>query len=259
MNKTWDRSINRAMPWLAIALLLLVWQAASSLVKNSNLTLPAPTLVAGAMIKHHDAILSNALQTLFTSLLGFAIAVVVGVFIGLAIGISVRLYKGLYPLLVAFNAVPKVALMPLLVLWFGIGSVPATILAFSLAVFPIIVNVATGLASIDPEMEDVMRSLGANRFEIITKVGIPAMMPFLFASFKIAITLAFVGSVLSETVAANNGIGFLMQEASARFDVSLVFAGLVVIAAMAVMAYAICIVIERRVTRWSRHGTQRHH
>jgi NitT/TauT family transport system permease protein len=160
-------------------------------------------------------------------------------------------------MLVAFNAVPKVALMPLLVLWFGIGAVPATILAFSLAVFPIVVNVATGLASIDPEMEDVMRSLGANRLEIIWKVGIPNMTPFLFASFKIAITLAFVGSVLSETVAANNGIGFLMQEASSRFDVRLVFAGLVVIAAMAVAAYAICALVEQRFTRWSRHGAKR--
>jgi NitT/TauT family transport system permease protein len=197
------------------------------------------------------------LQTLFTSLLGFAFAVVVGLLAGLAIGISVRLYKGLYPMLVAFNAVPKVALMPVLVLWFGIGSVPATILAFSLAVFPIVVNVATGLASIDPEMEDVMRSLGATRLEIIRKVGIPGMTPFLFASFKISITLAFVGSVLAETVAANSGIGFLMQEASSRFDVSLVFAGLMVIAIMAVLAYALCVLMEQRMTRWSRHGVKR--
>jgi NitT/TauT family transport system permease protein len=147
--------------------------------------------------------------------------------------------------------------MPVLVLWFGIGSVPATILAFSLAVFPIVVNVATGLASIDPEMEDVMRSLGASRFEIIRKVGIPGMTPFLFASFKISITLAFVGSVLAETVAANRGVGFLMQEASSRFDVSLVFAGLIVIAMMAVLAYGLCVLMEQRMTRWSRHGIKR--
>jgi NitT/TauT family transport system permease protein len=153
--------------------------------------------------------------------------------------------------------VPKVALMPLLVLWFGIGSVPATILAFSLAVFPIIVNVATGLASIDHEMEDVMRSLGASRMQIVWKVGIPNMTPFLFASFKISITLAFVGSVLSETVAANSGIGFLMQEASSRFDVKLVFAGLIVTALMAVVAYALCVLIEKRLTRWTMHTVRR--
>jgi NitT/TauT family transport system permease protein len=242
------RRIDAAMPWLAFLMLLLIWQAASSMINNSSLTLPPPSAVAHALVQFYPAILSNAWRTLLTSLLGFGIAVVLGVMIGLLLGISVRLYKGLYPLLVAFNAVPKVALMPVLVLWFGIGPVPATILAFSLAVFPIIVNVATGLASIDPEMEDVMRSLGASRFEIIWKIGIPSMTPFLFASFKISITLAFVGSVLSETVAANSGIGFLMQEASSRFNVALVFAGLFVIAAMAVLAYALCVLIERRLS-----------
>jgi NitT/TauT family transport system permease protein len=252
-----EQRLQRSMPWIAVALLLLVWQCTSALMKNSDLILPAPGRVAHAMAMHYPAILSNALQTLFTSLLGFAFAVVIGLLVGLAIGVSVRLYKGLYPMLVAFNAVPKVALMPVLVLWFGIGSVPATILAFSLAVFPIVVNVATGLASIDPEMEDVMRSLGASRFEIIRKVGIPGMTPFLFASFKISITLAFVGSVLAETVAANSGVGFLMQEASSRFDVSLVFAGLIVIAMMAVLAYGLCVLMEQRMTRWSRHGIKR--
>jgi NitT/TauT family transport system permease protein len=136
-------------------------------------------------------------------------------------------------------------------LWCGIGTVPAIVMAFALAVFPIIVNVATGLAYIDPEMEDVMRSLGASRYEILTKVGIPQMMPYLFASLKIAITLAFVGSVLSETVAANSGIGFLMEEASARFEVSLVFAGLAVVALLAIASYALCVLIETRLTRWA--------
>lgn len=251
------RRIDAAMPWLAVVVLILVWSLGSAVIHNSNMTLPAPGAVVASMVRFYPAIFANALQTLFTSLVGFALAVVVGLVVGLAIGVSVRLYKGLYPLLVAFNAIPKVALMPVLVLWFGIGSMPAVILAFSLAVFPIIVNVATGLASIDPEMENVMRSLGATRIEIITKVGLPAMVPFLFASFKIAITLAFVGSVLSETVAANSGIGFLMQAASSRFDVPLVFAGLVVIAGMAVIAYGVCVLVERRLSRWSHIGRPR--
>lgn len=256
-NRKTARRIDASMPWLMMGLLLLIWQGGSVFIKGSELTLPAPTLVIRAMYMRHDVILQNSLQTLMTSMMGFAIAVVVGVIVGLAIGVYHRLYKGLYPLLVAFNAIPKVALMPVLVLWFGIGSIPAILMAFSLAVFPIIVNVATGLASVDPEMEDVMRSLGASRLEIVRKVGFPAMTPFLFASFKISITLAFVGSVLSETVAANNGIGFLMQEASSHFDVALVFAGLVVIAAMAVMAYALCAFVERRVSRWAPNRTTR--
>jgi NitT/TauT family transport system permease protein len=100
-------------------------------------------------------------------------------------------------------------------------------------------------------MEDVMRSLGASKYEILTKIGLPQMMPFLFASLKIAITLAFVGSVLSETVASNNGIGFLMEEAASKFNVALVFAGLTVIAVLAILSYAVCILIENRLTRWA--------
>lgn len=252
-RKTWQH----ATPLLALILLLIAWQCASMWIANSALVLPSPASVMQSMIEHRGAIATNSAQTLMTSLLGFAFAIVIGLIVGLAIGASASLYKGVYPMLVAFNAVPKVALMPLLVLWFGIGSAPAVILAFSLAVFPIVVNVATGLASINHEMENVMRSLGANRMQIIWKVGIPNMTPFLFASFKISITLAFVGSVLSETVAANSGIGFLMQEASSRFDVRLVFAGLIVTALMAVLAYAACVLVEQRLTRWSTLGAPR--
>jgi NitT/TauT family transport system permease protein len=184
-------------------------------------------------------------------MLGFCLAIVVGLLIGLALGASSLVYSGIYPLLIAFNAVPKVALVPILVLWFGIGTVPAVLTAFSLALFPIIVNVATGLATLDPESEDLLRSLGASRIEILTKVGLPRTLPYFFASLKISITLAFVGAVLSETLASNNGIGFLMQSASAQFDVPLTFAGLVVVAAMAVVAYVACVLIEQRMVRWA--------
>src|SRR6185295_7217340 len=121
------------------------------------------------------------------------------------------------------NSVPKVALVPILVIWFGIGTVPAILTAWVISFFPIVVNVATGLATIEPEMRDVLRSLGANRWQILTKVGIPRSMPYLFGSLKIAITLAFIGSVISETVAGNEGIGYMMLSASAKPDTPLVF------------------------------------
>jgi NitT/TauT family transport system permease protein len=244
------RVVQTLMPWLTTLVILVVWQIASKLIANSALVLPAPSDIALALVKNFGPIWSNTLDTLITTMIGFAAAVVVGLVIGMCIGASTMVYAGLYPLLIAFNAVPKVALVPVVVLWFGIGAVPAAVMAFSLAVFPIIVNVATGLATIDPEMEDVMRSLGASKFEILTKVGMPQMTPFLFASLKIAVTLAFVGSVLSETVASNSGIGFLMQAASSRFDVALVFAGLIVLAILAVVAYALCVLVEKRLTRW---------
>jgi NitT/TauT family transport system permease protein len=251
-----SRLRRKLTPWLAALLMLVIWQIVSTAMGNGSLLLPAPTDIGASLARYYDIIWQNALQTLATTLVGFALSVIAGLVLGLAIGASVLVYDGLYPLLIAFNAIPKAALVPVFVLWFGIGTYPAVLTAFSLAFFPIVVNVATGLATIEPEMEDVMRSLGATRLEVLTKVGIPRAMPYLFASLKVSITLAFVGSVISETVASNDGIGFLMQAASARFDVALVFAGLVVVAGMAIVAYFACDYAERRITHWAIRGSR---
>jgi NitT/TauT family transport system permease protein len=238
-------------PWLITAVLLILWEMATRVSGVSSVVLPPPSEIVQALWRYHELIAEHSMQTLATSMVGLALALAVGVLTGLAIGASSEVYRGVYPLLVAFNAIPKVALMPLFVLWCGIGAIPAVLTAFTLALFPIVVNVATGIATIEPEMENVMRSLGARRDEILVKVGIPHAMPYLFASLKVAITLAFVGSVISETVASNEGIGFLLMGAAARFEVSLVFAGLVVVAVMAVVAYALCEFLETRLAHWA--------
>jgi NitT/TauT family transport system permease protein len=193
----------------------------------------------------------HALQTLFTTLVGFAMAIVFGLLLGLAIGIERAVYDGIYPMMIAFNSIPKVAIVPLLVIWFGIGTVPAIMTAFLISFFPIVVNVATGLATIEPELLDVLRSLGARKHQIVMRIGIPRSMPYFFASLKVAITLAFIGSVVSESIASNVGIGYLMMAASARFDVPLVFAGFVVISIMGIIMYEMTAYAERRFTFWA--------
>jgi NitT/TauT family transport system permease protein len=239
------------MPYVVAVLLLVLWEVLNRLTNISSVILPAPSMIFSALVRYHEVIAQNALHTFITAMIGFGLGVVIGVVIGFATGISPEVYSSLYPLLVAFNAIPKVALLPLFVLWAGIGVVPAVLTALTLAFFPIAVNVATGLATIDPEMNDLMRSLGARRDEILLKVGIPRAMPFLFASLKIAISLAFVGTVISETVASNDGIGFLMMSASSSFNVPLVFAGVFVIAVMAVAAYGVCSLVEQRMVHWA--------
>jgi NitT/TauT family transport system permease protein len=153
--------------------------------------------------------------------------------------------------MIGFNSIPKVAVVPILVIWFGIGTVPAIITAFLISFFPILVNVATGIATVEPELKDVLRALGASKRDIIVKVGIPRSLPYFFASLKIAITVAFVGSIIAETVASNKGIGHLMIVASSRFEVPLVFAGLLVTAIMGVIMYVVAIAVEKRMTGWS--------
>ena len=244
-------NLERTLSWLTIAILLLVWEAAVRLFHIPNFILPAPTACFEALWTWRSQILTNSAQTFFTTFVGFVLAMIAGMAFGLAIGSSSLFYRGLYPLLIGLNTVPKVALVPILVMWFGIGSVPAIITAFLISFFPILVNVATGIATVEPELQDVIRSLGASKRDTLMMIGIPRSLPYFFASLKIAITVAFVGSIVSETVAANSGIGHLMIVASSRFETDLVFAALFVIAFMGVAMYAISAMAEKRLTAWS--------
>jgi NitT/TauT family transport system permease protein len=248
------RRFEAAMPWLFVVLVLVLWELACVVLNIPQFVLPRPTVVAASLIERLQPIAENSLTTLWRTILGFAIAVALGVLLGVAIGSSRLVYRGLYPVLVGFNSIPKVAVVPVLVIWFGIGTIPAVLTAFLVSFFPIAVNVATGLATIEPELLDVMRSLGATKSKILRKVGLPRAMPYFFASLKIAITLAFVGTIISETVAANAGIGYLMMAATANFDTPLVFAGLIVISVMGIAMYALFAVIEQRMTFWAKRG-----
>jgi NitT/TauT family transport system permease protein len=242
------------MPWLAAIGMLIVWEMVCQIFNIREFILPAPSAITKSLIEFRGPILEHSWWTLVTTLLGFGLAIVGGVLLGVALGFSTLVYTGLYPLLVGFNAIPKVALVPILVLWFGIGAVPVVVTSFIISFFPIVVNVATGIATMEPELADVLRSLGASKLDVLRKAGLPRAMPYLFASLKIAITLAFVGSVLAETIGGNAGLGFLMVTAAARFDVALVFAGLVAVAVMAVGLFAICVLVERRMVRWAFRG-----
>lgn len=251
-----DRKVVRkALPWFVIIVMFVIWELSVHIFSIQQFVLPAPSAIFEALWQWREPILENAWQTLMTTLVGFAIAIVIGGVGGVALGSSSVIYDGFYPALIAFNSVPKVAVIPVLVIWFGIGTVPAIITAFLLSFFPILVNVATGIATVEPELRDVLRALGASKKQVIMKVGLPRAMPYFFASLKIAMTVAFVGSIVAETVAANAGIGYLMLVASSRFEVPLAFAGLLVTGVMGVGMYVVSVAIERRMTGWATRGS----
>lgn len=249
-----SRATEIVPPALVIVAVFGLWEVGVRLFRVPVFVLPAPSVIWDSLLTWRAAIWFNSAQTLYTTLAGFALAIAGGLALGLAIGYSTLVYRALYPLLVGFNSLPKVAIVPVLVIWFGIGTVPAIITAFLISFFPIVVNVATGLATLEPELQDVLRSLGATKGEIFLKIGIPRSLPYFFASLKVAATLAFVGAVIAETVAANRGIGYMMLVASSRFEVPLVFAGLVVVAVMGIVLFAFFAVIERRLTGWAYRG-----
>ena len=280
------RNLERWAPWALLLFTLVLWQALCSAFDVSEFVFPSPLRIWEQIVEYRDVILGHAWRTLWVTMAGFGIAIVVGVLLGFLIGSSRLAYAAIYPLmtgfnalpkaafvpilvvwfgigvgpavLTAFNALPKAAFVPILVVWFGIGVGPAILTAFLISFFPIMVNIATGLATLEPELEDVLRVLGAKRWDVLMKVGLPRSLPYFYGSLKVAITLAFVGTTVSEMTASNEGIGYLLISAGSSMQMGLAFAGLVVIGAMAMIMYELFSVVETRTTSWAHRGSQNH-
>ena len=244
-------------PWILLVLCIALWQGLCVALDVSEFIFPSPSRIASQFWEFKGTIGAHAWRTFWVTMTGFGLAIVVGVLLGFVIGSSRLAYAAVYPLMTAFNALPKAAFVPVLVVWFGIGVGPAILTAFLISFFPIMVNIATGLATLEPELEDVLRVLGAKRWDVLIKVGLPRSMPYFYASLKVAITLAFVGTTVSEMTAANEGIGYLLISAGSAMQMGLAFAGLVVVGAMAMVMYELFSAIERHTTGWAHRGS--HH
>ena len=250
------KTAERWSPWILLVAIVLLWQIVCSAFNVSEFIFPSPWAIGVQLVEFGGVIASHAWRTFWVTMAGFGIAIVVGVLLGFLIGSSRLAYAAVYPLMTAFNALPKAAFVPILVVWFGIGVGPAILTAFLISFFPIMVNIATGLATLEPELEDVLRVLGAKRWDVLTKVGLPRSMPYFYGSLKVAITLAFVGTTVSEMTAANEGIGYLLISAGSSMQMGLAFAGLMVVGAMAMAMYELFSWVEKRTTGWAHRGSQ---
>jgi NitT/TauT family transport system permease protein len=250
-----NKRLERWSPWLLVLAIVILWQVICAALEVSEFIFPSPWRIAQQMVEFKGVIAMHAWRTFWVTMTGFGIAIVVGVLLGLVVGSSRLAYAAIYPAMTAFNALPKAAFVPLLVVWFGIGAGPAILTAFLISFFPIMVNMATGLATLEPELEDVLRVLGATRWDVLRKIGLPRSLPYFYASLKVAITLAFVGTTVSEMTAANEGIGYLLVSAGSAMQMGLAFAGLVVIGAMAMIMYALFDRLERHTTSWAHRGS----
>ena len=250
------KTLERGSPWLLLVLILLLWQCVCTGFNVSEFIFPSPWRIWTQLVEFRGPIAAHAWRTYWVTMAGFGLAIMVGVLLGFVVGSSRLAYAAIYPLMTAFNALPKAAFVPILVVWFGIGTGPAILTAFLISFFPIMVNIATGLATLEPELEDVLRVLGAKRWDVLVKVGLPRSMPYFFGSLKVAITLAFVGTTVSEMTAANEGIGYLLISAGSSMQMGLAFAGLMVVGAMAMVMYELFSFIEKHTTGWAHRGSQ---
>ena len=242
------------MPLVFALSVLALWEGAVRLLGLPPYILPAPSVFLQVLVARHEAILRMAGQTAQATLLGFAIGVGVGLVLGGIIGSSRTVYRMVYPALIGFHTIPSVALIPLFVIWFGAGPHIAVITAVVVCFFPVTVIMATAIATSAPELDDVLRSLGATRSDVMLKVALPRALPQFFGSLKLAITGAFIGTIVAETIAANSGIGYVMVVATNSMDGALAFAALSVLAAMGVTLYAASLFLERRLTGWAYRG-----
>jgi len=250
------QTLERWAPWVLLLAIVALWQAVCSLFDVSEFIFPSPARIWNQFWEFKGVIAGHAWRTFWVTMAGFGIAIVVGVLLGFVIGSSRVAYAAIYPLMTGFNALPKAAFVPILVVWFGIGIGPAILTAFLISFFPIMVNIATGLATLEPELEDVLRVLGARRWDVLVKVGLPRSMPYFYGSLKVAITLAFVGTTVSEMTASNEGIGYLLISAGSAMQMGLAFAGLLTVGVMAMAMYELFAVVEKHTTAWAHRGSQ---
>ncbi len=241
--------IERSAAPLFALLLIVIWQVAAVYARIPELILPTPIEILQRMMADYHLLLSDSLVTLSEVVVGFGAAVTIGVPLALMIFYSRIVAKVLYPLLIAFQTVPKVALAPLLVLWFGFGYMPKILIGFMTAFFPIVISTVVGLQALEEEMVKLMKSMGASEWQIFWKLRLPTALPNLFGGLKIGVGLAVIGSIIGEYVAAGSGLGYRQITANAQFDSSLNFAALMSISLLGVVTFYAVDLAERLFVR----------
>jgi NitT/TauT family transport system permease protein len=254
-DATSGRMRRRVPDWvLALALLAavtVVWELVIRLFHVSPFVLPAPTAIIRALIDNRAQLASASGETALEILLGFVLAAVTGIAVALVIVGFDGFGRALYPLIVLFQNVPKVALAPIFILWFGFDLAPKVVLIVTIAFFPVAIDMLAGLQSVEPSFVALMQSVGASRGKILLRVRIPHSLPHLMAGLKVAITFSVIGAIVGEFAGANHGLGYLIEFASTQLDTPLIFAALVVISVLGLAFYYVVELAERVFVPWA--------
>lgn len=238
-----------------VAGFLLLWEASARLFGLPSYILPAPSEILGELATRRAQYWNAALFTLQPMVIGFACAVVIGVALALLVAFSRPMEKTIYPLLVFFQIVPKIAVAPLFIIWFGFGLTPKVLLVFLLSFFPVVVSAITAFRSVDADIMDLARSTGAGRWRTFVRVQIPHALPTLFTGVKVAAALSATAAVVAEFVASDRGLGYLLLEANGNLNTSMAFGSVFVLTALGFALYAAVELAEQILIPW--HVSQR--
>lgn len=241
-------SISPAV-WTVITL-LVVWELWVRIAHTPVFILPAPTRIAAEFAEHWQRLLINAGYTISEVLIGFIFAVLIGVPLAVLVTYSRWAERSVYPLIAASQTIPKVAIAPLLLAWFGYGLTPKIVIVILISFFPIIINSVVGLKSCSAEMLYLARSMGASGWQTFWKFRLPQALPYIFAGLKLATVLSVIGAIVAEFVGADRGLGYIIVVAGASFDIARQFAAIITISAIGMIFFASIEMLERIVVPW---------
>lgn len=249
-----DKILRILYPCAGTAIILLFWHYYIVMFDVPAVVLPSPWDVAVAVYNYAEALLSESWITFLECVYGFFLAMAIGIPIAVVMTYSRLLNSMFYPLLVASQSIPKVALAPILLVWFGTGIESKLAMVFVISFFPIVVDTATGLRTTSPELLELARSLQSSRLQTFTKIQLPSALPFIFSGAKIAVTLAVIGAVIGEFIGANQGLGNLLLVANSQMNASLAWAALIVLSVLGMVLYASVVLAERIFMPWGHDG-----
>jgi NitT/TauT family transport system permease protein len=243
--------INRVATPLIYLFLLAAWELLANTLKVPTWILPAPSTIFAAAIKWAPELAHNSWVTLRETVVGFLLAIVLSLPLAILIGLNPLARKLLYPMLLGLQSVPKVAIAPLVILWFGLSEWPKIIVVVLVCFFPILVNMVAGLEAVPKTMLDLMRSLGASPHTVFRRLRVPVALPHFFTGCKVAVTFAVIGAVISEFVAAQDGLGYLILISTAQSQTPLAFAAIALLTVLSIALFHGVEFIERRVVDWT--------
>ncbi|HIQ05907.1 MAG TPA: ABC transporter permease [Anaerolineae bacterium] len=247
MNRTLQRTLP---PTMLIVLLIVLWQVVTTEFDIPEWLLPSPWAIVQAGWRTAPLLTPHTAQTLLETAIGLVLALMTGVLLAVAIDLSSLLRRTLYPLLVASQTVPIIAIAPLLIVWFGYGILPKVVVVALVCFFPIAVNTADGLRGADPDFVALLRAMGASRWAIFTRVRVPSSLPSFFSGLKIAATYSVIGAVIGEWVGASKGLGIYMLRSSNAFRTAQLFAAIVVTSLLSIALFLLVSGLEHWLLPW---------
>jgi NitT/TauT family transport system permease protein len=237
-------------PVLVTTLILLAWEISVRILGIRSIILPPPSAVLETMAQRHDLLLTHLWPSLYLTVLGFLLSVIGGIFVAVLITYSAIVRKGFYPVIVVSQVIPKISIAPFFIVWFGTGTMSSLLLAFLVAFFPMTINAAMGFESIDEEIHRMARTFMGSRWQIFWKIRMPNALPYIFGGMKISITLAIIGVIVSEFVASQEGIGYLIKLAGGLLDTPLMLAAIVALSISGLALYGIIVAVEGWAVYW---------